>query len=276
MPNDLHVYDKMLRKDFHSIWCPGCGNGIVLQALIRAIDKADLNQDEVVIVSGIGCSSRGNGYLDFCGMHTNHGRAVAYATGVKLYNPKLHVIVLTGDGDCVSIGGNHFIHAARRNIDLTVIVFNNLNYGMTGGQYSPTTPIGDITKTSVYGNIEPVFDICSLARAAGASYIARSTTYHAKMLSEYILRGIQNKGFSVVEAMCDCPTLYGRLNGKGNAVKMLSRWKHLAISVDKASHMTEEELKDQIVIGEFVNRQDRREYTENYDLIIKKAKEDNR
>lgn len=269
-----HLYERMLRKDVRSMWCPGCGNGIVLQALIRAVDAAGLDQNMVVVVSGIGCSSRGNGYLDVCGLHTNHGRAVAYATGVKLYNPDLHVIVLTGDGDCVSIGGNHFIHGARRNIDMTVIVFNNLNYGMTGGQYSPTTPLGDITKTSVYGNIEPNFDICKLAESAGATYVARSTTYHAQQLSRYIRNGIQHKGFSVVEAMCDCPTLYGRLNHKGNAAQMLMRWKNLTVSSEAARCMPPEEREEKVIIGEFVKRSDRREYAESYDSVIQKARKE--
>jgi len=173
-----HVYDKYLREDkLKTMWCPGCGNGIVLQAIVRAIDEAGLDINKTVVVSGIGCSSRAVNYLKTCALHTMHGRAIAFATGIKMSNPELNVIVITGDGDCTSIGGNHFIHGCRRNIDLTVVVVNNNNYGMTGGQYSPTTPEGSMTKTSVYGSYEPPFDVCGLAEGAGATYVARGLTY---------------------------------------------------------------------------------------------------
>lgn len=272
MSEQKHIFDRYLRQDkLPQMWCPGCGNGIVLQAIIRAIDKAGLDQNKVVLVDGIGCSSRANGYTDFCGIQANHGRAIAYATGVKMQNPELQVIVITGDGDCTSIGGNHFIHSARRNIDLTVVVFNNSNYGMTGGQYSPATPDGAFTKTSVYGNIEPMFDICKLAESAGATYVARSTTYHAQQLSSLIVKAIQHKGFSVVEAACDCPSLFGRLNKRGGPADMLLRWKEIAVPVQQAKSMSEEELSGKLVIGEFVNRTDREEYTERYDRVIAKA-----
>lgn len=197
-----HVYDRYLRQDkLPHIWCSGCGNGIVTNALIRAVDKAGIDPDQVVVIAGVGCSSRANGYLNFCGLHTNHGRPLAYATGVKMANPKLHVIVVTGDGDCASIGGNHFIHACRRNLDITTVIYNNDNYGMTGGQYSPTTPTGAKSKTTVYGNIDAPFDLCQLAQAAGATYVARSTVYHVQMLTDQITKGLQHKGFSVIEAM---------------------------------------------------------------------------
>lgn len=267
-----HIFDKYMRTEkLPHMWCSGCGNGIVTQAIIRAIDKSGIDQNDIVLVSGIGCTCRANGYMDFCGIHTNHGRAIAYATGVKLANPKLKVIVITGDGDATSIGGNHFIHAARRNIDLTVVVYNNYNYGMTGGQYSPTTLLDSYTKTSVYGNIEPQLDICKLAEASGATYVARSTTYHVQMLTKQIEAALNHNGFSIVEAMCDCPTLYGRLNKLGGPAEMVLRWKDNAVNVARAKNMSEEELAGKVVIGELVNRTDRMEYTAQYDEIIKRA-----
>lgn len=268
-----HVYDQFLRKDkLKTMWCPGCGNGIVLQALIRALRESGVDQDKIVVVSGVGCSSRAVNYLDICGLHTNHGRPIAYATGVKMANPDLTVVVITGDGDCTSIGGNHFIHGCRRNIDLTVICINNENYGMTGGQYSPTTPVGSITKTSIFGSYEPPFDICALAAGAGATYVARGLTYYPVLLKNEILKGIQHDGFSVIDAISDCPSLYGRLNKLGDPASMMRRWKDKAVSVTKAKTMTEEELKDKIVYGEFVNNNLRKEYTRNYAEIIKMAK----
>ncbi len=272
MNSTEHIFDKYLRQDkLPQMWCPGCGNGIVLQAIARAVEKSGIPLEDVVYVSGIGCSGRANGYLNGCGIQTNHGRALSFATGIKMQNPKLHVFVLMGDGDCASIGGNHFIHAARRNIDLNVIVFNNSNYGMTGGQYSPTTPLDAKTKTSVYGNIEPPFDISKLAETAGATYVARSTTYHINQLVDYIEKAIKHKGFSVVEAASDCPTLFGRLNKRGAGAEMIARWKDVAVPIAKAKTMTAEELRGKVTVGEFVVDDNRPEYTELYDKIIMKA-----
>lgn len=269
-----HVFDKYLREEkLKTMWCPGCGNGIVLQALIRALDEAGVDQDKVVVVSGVGCSSRAVNYLDTCGLHTNHGRPIAYATGVKMANPELTVIVITGDGDCASIGGNHFIHGCRRNIDLTVVCMNNDNYGMTGGQYSPTTPEGSLTKTSVFGSYEPPFDLCDLASGAGATYVARGMTYYPVQLKNAILKGIQHKGFSFVEAMSDCVSLYGRLNKLGDAPAMLKRWEGIAVSTAKAKNMSEDELRGKIIYGEFVNNNELPEYTHRYEEVIRKAQE---
>lgn len=267
-----HIFDKYMRSEkLPHMWCAGCGNGIVTQAIIRAIDNTGIDQNDIVLVSGIGCTCRANGYMDFDGIHTLHGRAIAYATGIKMANPKLKVVVISGDGDCTSIGGNHFIHAARRNIDMTVICYNNYNYGMTGGQYSPTTPLDSYTVTSVYGHMEPQMDICKMAKAAGATYVARSTTYHIQMLTKQIETAINHNGFSLVEAMCDCATLYGRLNKLGTPGQMIGRWKNTAVTISKSKTMTAEELKDKVIIGEFVNRSDRKEYTAQYDEIIKRA-----
>ena len=270
MNNDL--YSKYLVK-LPTMWCPGCGNGIVLQSIIRAIDEMDLDLDKVVFVSGIGCSSRAVNYLNFDCMHTNHGRAIAFATGIKMANPELKVIVLTGDGDCASIGGNHLIHACRRNIDLTVICMNNSNYGMTGGQYSPTTPLNSITKTSVYGSYEPPFDLCDLTRSAGATFVARAATYYPVQMKSIIKNAISHKGLSFVDCASDCPSLYGRLNRLGDAAIMMQAWKDRLITAKQAEGMTSEQLQGKVIWGEFVNKDDRQEYCDVYAQNILKAKE---
>ncbi len=216
----IHQYLRP-KKKFPNVWCAGCGNGIVMGALIRAIDSLDLDKNEVVVVSGIGCSSRMPVYLDFCTLHTTHGRAIAFATGVKVAKPRLKVIVITGDGDCLAIGGNHFIHACRRNIDITTILINNKIYGMTGGQFSPTTPGGKIGTTAPYGNYEKQFDPVKLAAGAGASYVARGTVYHAQQLEKLIAGGISKKGFAVIDCISNCHTYYGRLNKEGDAGAMI-------------------------------------------------------
>src|SRR5512137_588836 len=201
---------KYLRHDkkFPHVWCPGCGIGIMLGALVRAIDKCGLAKDDVVLVSGIGCSGRLPVYVDFNTLHTTHGRALTFATGIKLAKPRLKVIVVMGDGDCAAIGGNHFIHAARRNIDLTAIVINNGIYGMTGGQYSPLTPYGSRASSAPYGHIEDPFDISALAVAAGATFVARGATCQPRQLAELVAQGIAHKGFSVIEALSQCPVQF--------------------------------------------------------------------
>lgn len=207
------LIDKYLRKDkLPHIWCSGCGNGIILKALVEAIDASNINKEDICIVGGIGCSSRAVQYMNFDTIHTLHGRALPYATGVKLANPKMKVIVISGDGDATAIGGNHLIHACRRNIDLTLIIFNNNIYGMTGGQCSPTTPKEAKTTTSENGNLCRDFDICKLCDAAGATYIARSTVAHYNHLVKSLEGAILKKGFSVVEALTTCPVQYGRRN----------------------------------------------------------------
>ncbi|MBN1430687.1 MAG: 2-oxoacid:ferredoxin oxidoreductase subunit beta [Anaerolineae bacterium] len=217
-------------KKFPTIWCAGCGIGIVMGSLIRAIDHLGLSNDEVALVSGIGCTSRMPVYMDFNTMHTTHGRALAFATGLKIARPHMQVIAIMGDGDALAIGGNHFIHAARRNIGITSIIVNNAIYGMTGGQYSPTTPVGKQATTAPYGNIEPPFPICELAIASGATYVARSTVYHVLELDKYIQEAIQKDGFSLVEAVSYCHTTYGRLNKFGTAPDMMRGLKKDSIS----------------------------------------------
>jgi len=264
-------YEKYLRiNKLPLIWCAGCGDGIVLKAMLRAIDRIGLSNDEITMVSGIGCSSRLTGYVDFNTLHTTHGRAIAYATGVKMVKPEMTVIVVTGDGDATAIGGNHYIHAARRNIDITVVLFNNNIYGMTGGQVSPTTPVGYNASTAPYGSVENTFNISGLAEAAGASFVARGTVYDALKLDKMIEKAILKKGFSVVEVMTPCPTAFGRRNRLGNGAAMTKQLKEDAVSVKKAEAMSEEELASKIVTGIFVDRE-RPEYTANYQKLIEQV-----
>jgi len=265
------VIDDYIREEmFPHIWCPGCGNGIVLGAIIRAIDDLKWDRDKIVMISGIGCSSRITGYVDFCTMNTTHGRALPFATGIKMANPDLKVVVVMGDGDCSAIGGNHFIHAARRNIDLTAIIINNMIYGMTGGQYSPLTPTGRFGTTAPYGNIDQSFDLTSLAMAAGASYVARGTVYHVRQSISLMKKALDKKGFSVVEIISDCPISYGKMNKMRTAVEMLKWIKDIAVSKKAWENLSVEERKEKFVIGEFLDI-DRPDYNERYNEIIKKA-----
>ena len=266
----IHSYLRP-KKAFPNVWCPGCGIGIVMGSLVRAIDKLQIARDDVTLVSGIGCSSRLPVYLDFNTLHTTHGRALAFATGVKLAKPKMKVIVITGDGDCLAIGGNHFIHAARRNIDITTILINNMIYGMTGGQFSPTTPADSYATTSPYGNKENQFDIPKLAMAAGASFVARGTVYHVNQLDELITEAITKKGFSVVEAFSNCHTYYGRLNRAGDAVKMIEDMKKNVIPLKAAAKMPPEKLEGKMLTGVFADVE-KDEYCDRYDQLIESLK----
>ena len=265
------VIDDYIREEmFPHIWCPGCGNGIVLGAIIRAIDDLKWDRDKIVMISGIGCSSRITGYVDFCTMNTTHGRALPFATGIKMANPDLKVVVVMGDGDCSAIGGNHFIHAARRNIDLTAIIINNMIYGMTGGQYSPLTPTGRFGTTAPYGNIDQSFDLTSLAMAAGANYVARGTVYHVRQSISLMKKALDKKGFSVVEIISDCPISFGKMNKIKSPVDMLKWIKDIAVSKKAWENLSVEERKEKFVIGEFLDI-DRPDYNERYNEIIKKA-----
>ncbi|MCD6245371.1 2-oxoacid:ferredoxin oxidoreductase subunit beta [candidate division WOR-3 bacterium] len=269
---DTDIKLKYLRTDkLPHIWCPGCGHGIILGALLKSFDKLGWRKDDIVVVSGIGCSGRTPGYIDANTLHTTHGRALAFATGIKMVNPKLHVVVVMGDGDASAIGGNHLIHAARRNIDLTAIVFNNNIYGMTGGQYSPTTPYGAKASTAPYGNIEPNFDLVELVMGAGATYVARATSYHEAILEKYIQNALSHKGFSFVDVFTTCPTQFGRLNKIKSPIDNILMLKDKAVMKSQAEKMSPEELNGKMVIGEFRNVKDKREYTELYDEIIKRA-----
>ena len=272
MPSDLiHLYMRI--DHLPHIWCPGCGNGVIMRDVAVALDELindpelDIDRDDIVIVSGIGCSSRAAGYLDFNSIHTTHGRAIAFATGIKMANPKLHVIVLTGDGDCSAIGGNHLIHAARRNLGLTVICFNNDIYGMTGGQYSPTTPTGDKATTAPYGNLDRPFDIALLAAGAGASFAARGDVFHARETPAIIKQAMLHKGFSLVDVYSVCPTYYGRKNKKGDAVEMLKWQRDNLIPMNRFNVMTPEDLAGKKPIG-ILAENDFPEYSEEYQKLI--------
>lgn len=255
------------------IWCSGCTHGIVTKALLRAINKAALDKDKVVVVSGIGCASRMPGYLDFNTLHTTHGRALAFATGIKLARRDLTVIVVAGDGDAVAIGGNHFIHTCNRNIDITLIVLNNSIYGMTGGQRSPTTYEGDISSTSVYGSMGQPVDVVNLALGAGATFVARSTSYHVQQLESYIYAGIMHKGFSVIDAISACYTAYGRRNKQRykSAVDMLNYMKNNSVNIAAAKEKGKDELKGKIVVGIFREAEEP-EYCEEYARMIERIK----
>jgi 2-oxoglutarate ferredoxin oxidoreductase subunit beta len=264
------LLQKYFRRNLPHIWCPGCGNGIITAALVRAIDSLQLNQDETTIVSGIGCSSRAPGYLNFDTVHTAHGRALPFATGIKLAKPARKVIVITGDGDATAIGGNHFIHAARRNIDLTVIVYNNNIYGMTGGQYSPLTPTNAKATTAPYGNIDRPFNITELAKGSGATFVARGTTYHAKQLAVLIEKAIAHEGFAVVEAMTGCPISFGKQNKLATAAALLNWQKDNTIAVEALAKLTPEQAANKIPIG-VVHQETAPEYTKEYQKVIEKC-----
>ncbi len=267
--------EKYLRtQTMPHIWCPGCGNGIIMRDICMAIERNELDPNNVVIVSGIGCSSRAAGYMNFNTIHTTHGRAIPVATGIKMARPDLKVIVITGDGDACAIGGNHFIHAARRNIDLTVVVFNNNVYGMTGGQYSPTTPRGELGTTAPYGSIDQDFDVCKLAIAAGATFVGRGTAFHVAQTTKLLERGIKHKGLTVIDCVSVCPTYYGRKNKKGDAVDMLMWQKNNTILYEQAQSLFDEEVKGKIVMG-LLYHNNRPEYCKQYqDLVDSCRKED--
>ncbi len=267
-------YDKVkyLRKEaLPTALCPGCGGGTVLNAFANALDELNLDPRDVVVVSGIGCSAWiASPYFLADTLHTTHGRAIAFATGVKVGLPDKKVVVISGDGDLASIGGNHLLHAARRNIDITVILVNNFIYGMTGGQVAPTTPFGAITTTSPYRNIEHPLQISETVAAAGASYVARWTTAHIYQLITSIKKALQVKGFSLVEVISQCPVQYGRRNKMKEPAEMLRWFLKNSISLSKAKKMSPEELEGKFIIGEIVNRQ-RPEFTEEINKLIEEV-----
>lgn len=266
----MAVQDYLRQRFFPHMWCPGCGHGTILNALIRAVEELGLSKNEIVMTSGIGCSARISGYVDFHSLHTLHGRALAFASGVKLSKPELTVIVPMGDGDSLAIGGNHFIHAARRNIDLTAIVMNNRIYGMTGGQYSPLSGPGVKATTAPFNTIDNSFDVVELAKAAGATFVARTTAYHAREACGYIKKAIMHKGFSVVEIFSQCPTHYGRKNKEGDAAQMMEL--HYINTAPLGSKKLEENTT-MIPRGIFVDIE-QPEYCSEYDKIIKYASGD--
>jgi len=249
------------------MWCPGCGHGTILNSLLRAVEQLGLDKNDIVMTSGIGCSARISGYVDFHSLHTLHGRALAFATGVKFSKPELTLLVPMGDGDALAIGGNHFIHAARRNVDITAIVMNNRIYGMTGGQFSPLSGPGIKATTAPYTTIDNQFDVVKLSIAAGASFVARTTTYHALEAVDYLKKAIQHKGFSVVEILSQCPTHYGRKNKEGDAPNMLKIYKN---NTAKIGSKALEKNPSLIERGIFVDS-DTPEYCRAYEKIIQRA-----
>ena len=264
------VFRYMRIDHLPQIWCPGCGNGILMRDVVVAIDNLKLEREKVVIVSGIGCSSRAAGYLDFNTIHTTHGRAIPFATGIKLAKPELNVIVITGDGDCTAIGGNHLIHAARRNVEMTVVVFNNNIYGMTGGQYSPTTPTGERGTTAPYGNVDRQFDITQLAAGAGASYTARGTAYHTQQTIKAIQDGITHPGFSLIDCYSPCPTYYGRKNKKGTAVDMMKFQRDHGVTKAQYEKLSDEEKKDKFIVGQ-LTQNEYPGYVDLYKKVIERS-----
>jgi 2-oxoglutarate ferredoxin oxidoreductase subunit beta len=262
--------DYLKTEKFPLFWCAGCGNGTVLGAIARAFEELQLEKSKTVVVTGIGCWGKGDDYVTTNAFHGTHGRALAFATGIKLANPELTVVALMGDGDGATIGGNHLIHAARRNVDVTAILVNNFNYGMTGGQYSGTTPEESYTTTSQYGHIEQGFDLCKLAEAAGAPYVARASTYGVIQMKKLIADGIRKKGFSLIEAISPCPTHFGRNNKMRQPAQMLKWINENSVTVRQAEKMTAEQLEGKLVIGKFVDRE-QEDYSTKYQKLIEKA-----
>jgi 2-oxoglutarate ferredoxin oxidoreductase subunit beta len=269
--HDQGTYEYLRHhKRFPHLWCAGCGIGIVMGSILRSVQKLELNQDDVAVISGIGCTGRMPVYMDFNTMHTTHGRALAFATGLKLARPEMEIIVVMGDGDALAIGGNHFIHAARRNIDLTAVVVNNNIYGMTGGQSSPTTPLDAFSSTAPYGHIEQPFPICKLAMAAGASFVARSTVYHVNELDKLVERAVQKQGFSALEVVSYCHTTFGRANQLKSPVEMMRLLKDNSVTIQAAEKLDEDPTRARIVRGVFRD-EEKPEFTELYDQVIERA-----
>lgn len=261
------IGDYLLEENLPHFWCAGCGSGIVLGSVVRAMDTLGLKREETVAVTGIGCWGKADDYLRTNTFHGTHGRALPFSTGIKLANPDLHVITLMGDGDGTTIGGNHLIHAARRNVDLTAIIVNNLNYGMTGGQYSGTTPKHAFTKTSPYGHVEEGFDVCALVKAAGAPYVARGTVFDVVQLDKLVRDAMAHRGFSLVEAIAPCPTHFGKANKMPKAADMMKWIKANTVPAAKAQTMSADELRGKFVTGVFAS-EEREDYSTAYQKVI--------
>ncbi len=270
-----HRLEYVRKPILPTVFCPGCGGGTVLNVLVHALDEERVDQKDLVAVTGIGCASwLPSPYLKSDTLHCTHGRAIPFATGVKVQKPELQVMVIAGDGDLSGIGGNHLIHAARRNIGLKVFLVNNFIYGMTGGQVAPTTPIDTRTATTPYGNPEPPFNIAQVVAAAGANYVARWTTYHAFQLKSAMKKAFATPGFTFVEIISQCPVSYGK-STKQDAVQMLQDFKDRSVPFEKSCGMTEDELEGQIVVGELVSRS-RPEFTTVLEQVREKAQEEDK
>jgi len=263
-------YEKYLRLEkMPTLWCWGCGDGVILKAFVRAVEKLGLKQDDVVVVSGIGCSGRFSSYVDFNTVHTTHGRTVAYATGIKLANPDKHVICVAGDGDALAIGGNHTIHGCRRNIDMTLIIINNFIYGLTNSQTSPTTPTGMWTVSQKAGNIDPTFDTCDLAIASGASFVARESMLDPKKLEKMLVKAMEHKGFSMAEVLSNCHINLGRKNKMVSAMENLEWIDSITVPLKKYEVMTPEEQLNLFPTGILKQDTEADEYCDMYAEVQK-------
>jgi 2-oxoglutarate ferredoxin oxidoreductase subunit beta len=253
-PTTYPRYDWLRPGRMPHIWCSGCGLGSITSYFIEGVKKAGIPRDQVAVVSGIGCTGRVAGYLNIDSFHTTHGRAIPFATGLSLVRPEMRVAVISGDGDLFAIGGNHLIHAARRNLDLVVICVNNFNYGMTGGQLGPTTPMHARSTTSPYGNYEHPFNLSHMAYAAGATYVARWTTLHASQLINTISEALKRYGFSFIEVLAPCPTGYGRPNKIGSGLEEMKFYKDKSVvmhNIEPSEAVLD--IHDRIVVGKFVD-----------------------
>ncbi|MCP4198077.1 MAG: 2-oxoacid:ferredoxin oxidoreductase subunit beta [Proteobacteria bacterium] len=267
--------EKLLRMErIPHIWCPGCGIGTSVNCFARAIEKAEIDLKDLHVVSGIGCTGRVAGYVNADSFHTTHGRAIPFATGLSISRPSAKIVVYSGDGDLFAIGGNHFIHAARRNIDMTVICVNNFTYGMTGGQVTPTTPYSAKASTTPYGNFEDTFNLPNLAEACGAVYVARWTVYHVRQLTRAIEKALKTPGFSFIEILAPCPTLYQRRNKLGDGVMMVQYFKEKS-TIQNGANTQDVGLGFQgdITVGEFVDRP-RPTFVDNYNTRMNEILKD--
>lgn len=265
-------YEEYLRMDkMPTLWCWGCGDGVVLKSVIRAIDSLGWKMDDVCIVSGIGCSGRFSSYVNCNTVHTTHGRALAYATGIKLANPEKKVVVISGDGDSMAIGGNHTIHACRRNIDINLVLINNFIYGLTNSQTSPTTPKDFWTVTAQYGNIDPSFDPCQIAMAAGASFVGRESVISPKKIEKLLVEGFSHEGFSFFDIHSNCHVNLGRKNKMADATKMLQWIESRLVSKNKFDTLSDEEKVGKFPTGVLKHDTSRIEYCKAYDGVIAKA-----
>jgi len=263
-------YDQYLRTDkMPTLWCWGCGDGVILKAFIRAIDKLGWKKDDIALVSGIGCSGRFSSYVDVNTVHTTHGRTVAFATGIKLANPDEHVVCVAGDGDGLAIGGNHTIHGARRNIDITLILINNFIYGLTNSQTSPTTPQGFWTVTQKLGNIDPTFDGCKLVEGAGASFVARETVTQPRKLEKVLVKALEHRGFSYVEAVSNCHINLGRKNKMGSAMVNLEWIDSITMPKKKWDALPPEEQRNYLPTGILKQDTEAPEYCDLYAEVQK-------
>lgn len=263
-------YDQYLRLEkMPTLWCWGCGDGVILKAFIRAVDKMGWKQDDVVVVSGIGCSGRFSSYVDFNTVHTTHGRTVAFATGIKLANPDKHVVCVAGDGDAMAIGGNHTIHACRRNIDINFIMINNFIYGLTNSQTSPTTPQGMWTVSQKAGNIDPTFDACNVAIASGASFVARESMIDPKKLEKVFIKGFEHKGFSFFDVLSNCHINLGRKNQMQSAMENLEWIDKITMPKAKYDQLSEAEQLNLFPTGVLKHDENAKEYCDMYEEVKK-------